>query len=33
MKLNRHVAVLFGCAALMGGIVAGCGGDDEDSGG
>ena len=34
MRWNRHVAVWLGCAALMGGLVAGCGGDDsEDAGG
>ena len=26
MKWNRHVAVWLGCAALLGGVVAGCGG-------
>ena len=32
MKRNRHAAVWLGCIALMGGLVAGCG-DDEESGG
>jgi multiple sugar transport system substrate-binding protein len=32
VRVNRHVAVWLGCAALMGGLVAGCG-DDEDEGG
>jgi multiple sugar transport system substrate-binding protein len=32
VRLNRHVAVWLGCIALMGGLVAGCG-DDEDEGG
>ena len=32
MRWNRHVAVWLGCAALMGGLVAGCG-DDEEGGG
>jgi len=31
--LNRHAAVLFGCAALMGGVVAACGSDDSSGGG
>ena len=30
---NRKLAVLFGCIALMGGVVAGCGDDEEDTGG
>ena len=33
MRLNRHVAVWLGCAALMGGLVAGCGDDEEGGGG
>ena len=33
MKWNRHVAVWLGCAALLGGVVAGCGDDDEGGGG
>jgi multiple sugar transport system substrate-binding protein len=33
VRWNRHVAVWLGCAALMGGVVAGCGGDDESGGG
>jgi multiple sugar transport system substrate-binding protein len=33
VRLNRHVAVLLGCAALMGGLVAGCGDDDDEGGG
>ena len=33
MRVNRHVAVFLGCAALMGGLVAGCGDDDDDGGG
>ena len=32
MRWNRHVAVWLGCAALLGGVVAGCG-DDDDGGG
>jgi multiple sugar transport system substrate-binding protein len=32
MRRNRYAAVLFGCAALMAGVV-GCGGDDEGGGG
>jgi multiple sugar transport system substrate-binding protein len=32
VRLNRRVAVWLGCVALMGGLVAGCG-DDEDEGG
>ncbi len=32
MRLHRHVAIWLGCAALMGGLVAGCG-DDEGGGG
>jgi multiple sugar transport system substrate-binding protein len=32
VRFTRHVAVWLGCAALMGGLVAGCG-DDEDEGG
>jgi multiple sugar transport system substrate-binding protein len=31
VKWNRHVAVWLGCAALLGGVVAGCG--DDDGGG
>jgi multiple sugar transport system substrate-binding protein len=33
VRLTRHVAVWLGCAALMGGLVAGCGDDDDDAGG
>jgi multiple sugar transport system substrate-binding protein len=33
MRWNRHVAVWLGCAALMGGLVAGCGDDSSDGGG
>ena len=33
MKWNRHVAVWLGCAALLGGVVAGCGDDDDTGGG
>jgi multiple sugar transport system substrate-binding protein len=33
VRVNRHVAVFLGCAALMGGLVAGCGDDDDDGGG
>jgi multiple sugar transport system substrate-binding protein len=33
VKVNRYAAVLFGCAALMGGTVAACGGDDDSGGG
>jgi multiple sugar transport system substrate-binding protein len=33
VRVNRHVAVFLGCAALMGGLVAGCGDDDDDEGG
>ena len=33
MRWNRHVAVWLGCAALLGGVVAGCGDDDEGGGG
>jgi multiple sugar transport system substrate-binding protein len=32
VKVNRYAAVLFGCAALMGGTVAACGGDDDSGG-
>ena len=32
MRRNRYVALLFGCAALMAGVV-GCGGDDGGGGG
>jgi multiple sugar transport system substrate-binding protein len=32
VRWNRHVALWLGCAALMGGLVAGCG-DDEGGGG
>jgi multiple sugar transport system substrate-binding protein len=32
MRRNRYVALLFGCAALMAGVV-GCGGDDDGGGG
>jgi multiple sugar transport system substrate-binding protein len=32
VRWNRHVAVWLGCAALLGGVVAGCG-DDDDGGG
>ena len=32
MRWNRHAALWLGCAALMGGLVAGCG-DDSSSGG
>jgi multiple sugar transport system substrate-binding protein len=33
VRVNRHVAVFLGCAALMGGLVAGCGDDDDEGGG
>jgi multiple sugar transport system substrate-binding protein len=33
VRLNRHVAVWLGCVALMGGLVAGCGDDEEGDGG
>ena len=33
MRWNRHVAVWLGCAALLGGVVAGCGDDDDGGGG
>ena len=33
MRRNRHVALLFGCAALMAGVVGSCGGDDGGGGG
>ena len=33
MRWNRHAAVWLGCAALMGGLVAGCGDDEEGGGG
>jgi multiple sugar transport system substrate-binding protein len=33
VRWNRQVAVWLGCAALMGGVVAGCGDDDSDTGG
>jgi multiple sugar transport system substrate-binding protein len=33
VRWNRHVAVWLGCAALLGGVVAGCGDDDEGGGG
>jgi multiple sugar transport system substrate-binding protein len=33
VRWNRYVAVWLGCAALLGGVVAGCGGDDEGGGG
>ena len=32
MRWNRHVAVWLGCAALLGGVVAGCGDDDGGGG-
>jgi multiple sugar transport system substrate-binding protein len=32
VRLNRHVAVWLGCVALMGGLVAGCGDEDEEGG-
>jgi len=33
VRWNRHVAVWLGCAALLGGVVAGCGDDDDGGGG
>jgi multiple sugar transport system substrate-binding protein len=33
VRWNRHVALWLGCAALMGGLVAGCGDDEADTGG
>jgi len=33
VRFHRHVATWLGCAALMGGLVAGCGDDDEGGGG
>jgi multiple sugar transport system substrate-binding protein len=33
VRWNRQVAVWLGCAALLGGVVAGCGSDDESGGG
>jgi multiple sugar transport system substrate-binding protein len=33
VRWNRHVAIWLGCAALMGGLVAGCGDDEGDGGG
>lgn len=33
MRWNRNVAVWLGCAALMGGVVAGCGDDNGGGGG
>jgi multiple sugar transport system substrate-binding protein len=33
VRWNRHVAVWLGCAALLGGAVAGCGDDDDGGGG
>jgi multiple sugar transport system substrate-binding protein len=32
VRWNRHVAVWLGCAALLGGVVAGCGDDDGGGG-
>jgi multiple sugar transport system substrate-binding protein len=33
VRLNRHAAVWLGCIALMGGLVAGCGEDEDEGGG
>jgi trehalose/maltose transport system substrate-binding protein len=33
VRWNRQFAVWLGCAALLGGVVAGCGGDDNGGGG
>ena len=33
MRGKRHAAVLFGCVALMGGLVGACGEDDDSGGG
>jgi multiple sugar transport system substrate-binding protein len=30
VRFTRHVAIWLGCAALMGGVVAGCGDDEEE---